>query len=75
MYVLVYSTNTIYRYIFYIDSYFAAENATKTFAVAIVEAPGTKVPSAPVAKVPKAVFRLDMYVGMFMYSCIFLGLF
>lgn len=61
MYVLVYSTNTLYRYIFYIDSYFAAENATKTFTVAIVEAPGTKVPSAPVGKVPKeAAFGLDM---------------
>lgn len=35
-------------YFTYVDSYFAAENATKTFAVAIVEAPGTKVSSAPV---------------------------
>lgn len=58
----------IHRYIFYIDSYFAAENATKTFAVAIVEAPGTKVSSAPVAKVPKeAVFRLGIQEYMYMY--------
>lgn len=72
MHVLVYSTNTIY-----IGTYFTQivilqlRMRRKTFAVAIVEAPGTKVPSASVAKVPKeAVFRLDIYI----YSCIFLVL-